>query len=209
MSPGERYEVLVDFSDGKAVTLQSGPDVEIGLFGALTDHLDPGEYYPVVRFEPAEIRGAVKTVPTRLVDLPPANPDGAVEQRRFVLNGSMTMGPAYAGSEEPQMTINGKSHDMARIDATVSLGTTEVWEIVSTGMAHPFHVHGALFRVLSIDGEAPPPHQLGWKDVILVNKNAKILVAFDRPATPQHPFMFHCHILEHEDAGLMGQYACV
>ena len=46
------------------------------------------------------------------------------------------------------MTINGKSHDLARIDASVRLGTTEIWEIVSVGMAHPFHIHGASFRVL-------------------------------------------------------------
>src|SRR4029077_16888729 len=67
---------------------------------------------------------------------------------------------------------------------------------------------GALFRVLSIEGEAPPAHLAGWKDTLLVSDRAELLVAFNQRATPAHPFMYHCHILEHEDGGLMGQYVC-
>jgi len=44
--------------------------------------------------------------------------------------------------------------------------------------------------------------------VVLVEDEAELLVKFSRPATPEHPFMYHCHILEHEDAGMMGQYVC-
>jgi FtsP/CotA-like multicopper oxidase with cupredoxin domain len=88
------------------------------------------------------------------------------------------------------------------------LGTTEIWEIASVGMADPFHIHGASFRVLSINGQSPPAYVTGWKDVVLVEGDAELLVAFNRPATVEHPFMFHCHILEHEDAGLMAQYVC-
>jgi blue copper oxidase len=75
-------------------------------------------------------------------------------------------------------------------------------------MAHPFHVHGASFRVVSLDGASPPAHLAGWKDVVLVEDKAELLVAFNHPATREHPFMYHCHILEHEDAGMMGQYVC-
>jgi blue copper oxidase len=49
---------------------------------------------------------------------------------------------------------------------------------------------------------------MGWKDTALVEDKAELLVAFNQPATREHPFMYHCHILEHEDAGLMGQYVC-
>jgi blue copper oxidase len=52
-------------------------------------------------------------------------------------------------------------------------------------------------------------HLAGWKDVVLVEDTAGLLVAFNHPATWEHPFMYHCHILEHEDAGMMGQYVCV
>ena len=54
----------------------------------------------------------------------------------------------------------------------------------------------------------PPAHLAGWKDVVLVEDEAELLVAFNRPATREHPFMYHCHILEHEDAGMKGQYVC-
>jgi blue copper oxidase len=107
------------------------------------------------------------------------------------------------------MCINGKPHDMGRIDEEVRIGTTELWQIFSVGMAHPFHVHGASFRVLSIKDQPPAAHLRGWKDVVLVEEKAELLVAFDRPAAPGSPFMYHCHILEHEDAGMMGQYICV
>jgi blue copper oxidase len=71
------------------------------------------------------------------------------------------------------MTINGKPHDLASIDATVRLGITEIWEIASVGIAHPFHIHGASFRVMSINGQSPPAYLMGWKDVVLVEGNAE------------------------------------
>ena len=208
MSPGERYEILVNFADGKAVTLETGPDTEIGLFGALTEHAAESAYVPVMRFEPSAAPGTVNLLPTRLVEPAALDPSGAIARRRFVLDSGMAAGSESYGSGGGKMTINGKSHDLARIDASVRLGTTEIWEIVSVGMAHPFHIHGASFRVLSINGQSPPAYLMGWKDVVLVEGNAELLVAFNRPATREHPFMFHCHILEHEDAGLMAQYVC-
>jgi blue copper oxidase len=77
--------------------------------------------------------------------------------------------------------INGKAHDLARIDVETQLGTTEVWEVVSIGMAHPFHIHGASFRILSIEGKPPPAHLTGWKDVVLVEAGAGILQNAKRP----------------------------
>ena len=117
--------------------------------------------------------------------------------------------PAPGHTDMPALTgINGKAHDPSRIDVETRLGTTEIWQIVSVGMPHPFHIHGALFRVLTLDGAPPPPHLAGWKDVILVEDTAELLVSFTQPADREHPFMYHCHILEHEDAGMMGQYTC-
>lgn len=49
-------------------------------------------------------------------------------------------------------------------------------------------------------------HLQGYKDTVLVLGSAEILVPFTQRATREHPFMYHCHILEHEDAGMMGQY---
>ncbi len=70
-------------------------------------------------------------------------------------------------------------------------------------MKHPFHIHGTQFKVVSVDGKAPPKDMKGKKDVISLEpgQKAKIEVVFKNTGI----FMFHCHILEHEDSGMMGQ----
>jgi blue copper oxidase len=210
ISPGERFEILVDFSNGKAVTLETGPDEEMGLFGG------PGaqggsEHVPVMRFEPGATPIAATALPLRLAEPAVADPGKSARRRRFILDSSMCTGePREAQADHGRiMCINGKPHDMDRIDEQVKLGTTEIWEIFSVGMAHPFHIHGASFRVLGLGGTAPPAHLAGWKDVVLVEDKAELLVAFQQPATARHPFMYHCHIAEHEQAGMMGQYVCM
>jgi FtsP/CotA-like multicopper oxidase with cupredoxin domain len=153
----------------------------------------------------------LKQLPKRLIDPSVASASSAVHRRQFVLDSGLCASrpQASAHTDMPALIgINGKPFDLGRIDVETKLGTTEIWEITSIGMAHPFHVHGALFRILSIEGAPPPAHLTGWKDTVLVEDKAELLVAFNQPATRQHPFMYHCHILEHEDAGLMGQYVC-
>ncbi len=73
---------------------------------------------------------------------------------------------------------------------------------------HPFHVHGCSFLVDTIEGEAAPAHLRGWKDTVVVDDEGwtEFLVRFDYTATDDHPYMYHCHILEHEDRGMMGQF---
>ena len=90
--------------------------------------------------------------------------------------------------------------------ASLRIGEAERWEIVSDVMAHPFHVHGAAFQAISRNGRPVPYDEIGMKDVLLVDGRAEILVKVDHPAKQDAPFMFHCHILEHEDAGMMGQF---
>jgi blue copper oxidase len=210
ISPAERFEVLVDFADGEAVALETGPDQEMGIFGRLASD-GSADYVPVVRFEPTTANPLVKEMPARLIALAAASPGSAVRRRQFIVNSGICMNRTQAGEHADMVAltgINGQTFDMERIDVEAKLGTSEVWEVVSAGMAHPFHVHGALFRILSLAGAPPPPHLVGWKDVVLVEDRAELLVAFNRPATRDHPFMYHCHILEHEEAGLMGQYVC-
>ena len=154
----------------------------------------------------------VTEMPTRFVELSPASQASAVRRRQFIVNSGVCMNHTRAGEHADMVAltgINGQTFDMERIDVETKLGTSEVWEVVSAGMAHPFHIHGALFRILSIAGAPPPPQLTGWKDVVLVEDRAELLVTFNQPATRDHPFMYHCHILEHEEAGLMGQYVCV
>jgi blue copper oxidase len=210
ISPAERFEILVDFSDGRPVMLETGPDEVMGIFGAVSQG-GTAEYVPVMRFEPAAARTRVGIVPAHLVDPAAADASKAVRRRQFVLE---TWTCSTRGRGEGQMDaglavcINGNTHDLARIDVVTELGTLEVWKIVSLGMPHPFHVHGASFRILSLKGVPPPAYLAGWKDVVLVEDEAELLVSFNQPATQEHPFMYHCHILEHGDAGMMGQYVC-
>ena len=107
------------------------------------------------------------------------------------------------------MAINGRPFDMRRVDAAVKKDTVELWQIGSQMMGHPFHVHGTQFQILSMNGQKPPAHMRGWKDTVIVAREAEILVPFSQVAPADAAFMFHCHILEHEDAGMMGQYTCV
>jgi FtsP/CotA-like multicopper oxidase with cupredoxin domain len=98
--------------------------------------------------------------------------------------------------------INGKLMDMDRVDVSAPLGATELWEIENlVGMDHPFHLHGFQFQVLDRDG-VPEPFR-SWKDTVNVPKHqtVRFIVRYDN-----YPgrWMFHCHILDHEDHGMMG-----
>ncbi|HET7553095.1 MAG TPA: multicopper oxidase family protein [Gemmatimonadaceae bacterium] len=101
-----------------------------------------------------------------------------------------------------QGMINGKHMDMNRVDFTGRVGTTEIWEIENlVGMDHPFHLHGFRFQVLDRNGE--PELVPRWEDTIDVppHESVRIVVRFDDFAGK---WMFHCHILDHEDMGMMG-----
>ncbi len=101
-----------------------------------------------------------------------------------------------------QGMINGRKMDLNRVDVTAPLGATEIWEVENlVGMDHPFHLHGFQFQVLSRNGESEPFPS--WKDVVNVPKHesARFVVRYDDfPGK----WMFHCHILDHEDHGMMG-----
>lgn len=105
--------------------------------------------------------------------------------------------------------INGLTFDMNRIDAEVKVGSVETWEIVNNnGMPHPFHVHAEFFQILSRDGTPVSLAESGWKDTVLIKpfETVQIVIGFSDHPDPDHAYMFHCHILEHEDRGMMGQF---
>ena len=104
--------------------------------------------------------------------------------------------------------------DMNRIDVELSRGAVEEWEIINhTGMNHNFHIHGTHFRAISRNND---PSQLGenekgYKDAIAMPPftTLKFVVAIPNDgvtADRNNPYMFHCHFLEHEDHGMMGQF---
>ena len=222
IAPGERYELLVDFADGRAVELATAPDAGHGhgmmmpMMGARDRRAGAGV---LMRFEPdPALKAAVTRLPRQLAAPASLDARSAVATRTFELNpmmgmGMMGMGLMHGRGSGPThiMGINGRSFAMDRVDVTATLGSSEIWQIEAGGMpmAHPFHIHGASFRILSKGGRRPAAHEAGWKDVVLVEEHAELLVRFDNPAPPRMPFMYHCHILEHEDHGMMGQLAVV
>ncbi|MBT5751430.1 MAG: multicopper oxidase CueO [Rhodospirillaceae bacterium] len=107
-------------------------------------------------------------------------------------------------------TVNGKSFEMGAVSFGASLNTDVRWTISegSDKMLHPVHIHGCQFRILTLNGKAPPAHMAGWKDIVPVEKGSscEIQVRFEHPASKEFPFMVHCHILEHEDSGMMADF---
>lgn len=110
---------------------------------------------------------------------------------------------AGEGADGPvRFWLNGKEFEPRRIDAEAELDTLEIWEIRNpTPLDHPFHLHIYPFQVLDVDGK--PPAFTAWQDVVTVpaKSTVRILVPF-RDFTGVT--MFHCHILEHEDNGMMA-----
>jgi len=127
------------------------------------------------------------TIPDRLRPIPALDPTHATVRREISLG---------------QGIINGRTMDMTRVDVRARLGATEIWTIENlVAMDHPFHLHGFQFQVLDRNG-APEPFR-SWKDTVNVPKHetVRFIVRFD-----DYPgkWMFHCHILDHEDHGMMG-----
>lgn len=196
LSPGERAEIVVRMRPGERTVLRS-EKLEAGLDFWSNRFSGGDDRFDVLELRAASILRPSPALPETLV--PPSIPDGtdSVVQRRFDLS--------LAG-------INGERMDMSRIDTTLTRGTTETWVVHNIdGMPHNFHVHDVQFRVLDYDGSPPPPELAGAKDTIFLPPNtaATLVLRFDGPADPTTPYMYHCHLLWHEDVGMMGQFTVV
>ena len=101
---------------------------------------------------------------------------------------------------------------MGRIDETVEVSSTEIWTVRNgMSMPHSFHVHDVQFQVLTIDGREPPAELAGWKDTVYLEPNIdyRLIMTFTDYTDPDFPYMYHCHLLAHEDSGMMGQFVVV
>lgn len=236
LAPGQRAEILVDLGDGRPVTLRTGrdPTAQMGAMGTMGGGggmgmrggrqgmgmmgggIDPlAGPRPVVTLEPDDRRGLAR-LPDRLVTSAAPNPSRAARRRRLTLTMGMGMGmgggrmrrggPGGRGAMAGMFGIDGAPFDMARIDHQVRLGDIEIWEVSGEMMPHPYHMHGVHFHVLSRGGRAPAAIDQGPRDTVLVEEPVELLVRFTRPTEAGKPFMFHCHTLEHEDGGMMGQF---
>jgi blue copper oxidase len=217
LSPGERAEILLDLGgmNGQTVYLMSyASELPMGVQGGPTMPMPPGSPlmnsplngidFNILKINvSAPTAAPVTTIPTSLVSDSPYPVSSASVTRRIIMSADSMMvmdGPFY---------LNGNKYDMDRIDYRIGLNNTEIWTVKdSTMVGHPFHLHGFHFYVLDRNGVAVAPKEAGRKDVVLVqpNETVRIIVKFDDFADTSVPYMFHCHILMHEDDGMMGQF---
>jgi len=203
LSPGERGEILLDLR-----RRESGDSLYL-----FTETFQ-GPRDEVLKIVVADRESGSHTsatqIPGKLVSIAEIPQSQSLRSRHFDLE---TMGRGGMGMIGGRLTINGRKMDMKRIDATVKAGSTEIWEIVNvrTGMMeipHSFHLHGVQFQILDINGKKPPAGESGWKDTVLVwpGDTVRIIIPFrEFPGI----YMYHCHLLEHEDDGMMGQFEVV
>jgi len=123
--------------------------------------------------------------------------------KRVVFSEKMSMA---GGVHSMKFLVNRKQFDMARMDFTSRAGEVELWEIVNeSDMDHPFHIHGTQFQVTEseMEGKVTPAPYRAWRDIVNLKSGETVRIKLMQQFTG--PRMFHCHILEHENAGMMGQ----
>lgn len=223
LAPGERADILVDFSgkNGQTINLMSyASEFVSAIYGALQPGMGAGQTIPgytanvlngadfkLMTFNVvAPTASPVTTIPSTLVTNTPwlvANANAA----KTLTFSPVNMGPTAI--QGPFM-INNTSFDMDVINYSIPFDNIEVWTLInSTPIAHPFHIHDVQFYITEINGAAPPANMAGRKDVVLVpggGQFVKFITKFETFCDSMATYMYHCHMLPHEDDGMMGQF---
>ncbi len=219
LAPGQRADLLVDLS---RVT----PGADVHMESRPFDAADAGRTMGMMGAASPVPNGAALrliTLRTRRRTAPPFR----LPDRLTTLDASWTVRTDAPVRQVPltframQWFIGGRAFEMSDVaaDETVTAGSTHIWEFVNapTGMgmqaAHPMHLHGRQFRVLSRTGATSNTlrdgiSDAGWTDTVLVlpGETVRIQIPF---SGHKGLFMYHCHILEHEDMGMMRNFRIV
>jgi FtsP/CotA-like multicopper oxidase with cupredoxin domain len=185
LSPAERAEIVIDMSNAKGAKI------------ILKEYNYNKNFLTINVTQDAKVQ---TKVPNKLTTLTKLDVASAVRTRPFVLSGMMG-----------NFKINGKSMDINRIDERVPLGDVEIWKISNNMMVdHNFHIHATHFMLIERNGSSAnvPANEKGYKDVVYIpaNESVKFIVKMVDYKNTTIPYMYHCHFLEHEDAGMMGQF---
>ncbi len=192
LSPGERAEIIIDLSDS---------------FGDSFFLIEQNQNKSFVKFNVAKKSSNQTKTPAVLTALKHYSPNDALKTRSFTLSGRM-------GS----LFINNKTMSMTRVDEIVPLNQIEIWEIhnqkmMMMGMDHNFHIHGTHFMILERNGSSAnvSENEKGYKDTVYLapGDSVKLIVKMADYTDANTPYMYHCHFLEHEDRGMMGQFIVV
>ncbi|MGN9837307.1 multicopper oxidase family protein [Nonomuraea sp. H19] len=188
LAPGERADVVVDFSAYK-----------VGQYVELRNLAGEGAQARVMRFAVDRDEADDSAVPQRLSTVEALDPGKATVTRDFDFSsGSMHGGTGWL--------INGRPFDPKRMEARPKLGDIEIWRLTSD-VAHPVHLHLDHFQVLSVNGERPdgPPE---WKDTVEL-RDAQTVEIVTRFTDYRGRYVLHCHNLEHEDMAMMASFEVV
>lgn len=189
LSPGERAEIIVNLSNDKGISLT-------------LDEIRQGKSF--LKIDVTQKATSTTTVPKVLTSLIKLSKNSVVRERKFVLSGRMG-----------RVFINNKKMNMNRIDEVLKLNETEIWEITNKRMMmmrmeHNFHIHGTHFMVIERNGSYDNvlENERAYKDTVYLaaGDTVKIIMKMTDYVDKKVPYMYHCHFLEHEDAGMMGQF---
>ena len=205
LGPGERIDVLIDFSGlatGQEIYLVSNKFSEYNVQGR--------QSFSLLKFRIDRTGSLNFTLPSSLSSVSPLSPSLSVKTRTIDI-AQMVGGEGGHGGMG-RHSINGKVFEMDRVDETVSAGTTEIWEFDNSAgdEIHPMHIHGVQFQVLERIGGRNKviASEKGWKDTILLMPGEKVRLIMTFPDYTG-VFVFHCHNLEHEDDGMMLNYKII
>lgn len=213
LAPGERADILVDFSDGfsansaELISKEFSVPSNGGMMGNMSQMMgeggpEQGLEFPLMEFRIDGDNNSSSTVdlPTQLSESNFPADESAVRTRRIELDMEMMTGH----------TINGRLFEMLRVDEQINQGDTEIWEFINnSAVPHPMHIHAVQFKVLSRSGSRGLlPTETGWKDTVLVMPGERVRVIMTFGAE-EGLYVFHCHNLEHEDAGMMANLEIV
>jgi bilirubin oxidase len=225
--PGERAEILLDLSSmqGQNFNLMSfASELPSGNYGAANPSAMPmgsipgynsnslnGNDFNILQINVVgPIMDPINSIPSTLVTNSPYV-ESASDVTRSLFFRPAQMGPT--GMLNGPFEINGLSYNMDFINYEIPLNNTEIWELTNqTAIAHPFHIHDVQFYILDINGNPPPANMQGKKDVVLVPPffgTVRFITRFEDFANEEVPYMYHCHMLSHEDDGMMGQFIVV
>ncbi len=191
LTPGERVDILAGpFTEGEKFSIQSLP------YNRTTFLKPKREVFATVVVKKA--KPTKSSVPRILRKIQPlATIDAAITRKV-----KLSVGPSLRHGID--FLVNDQLHSN---DKPVNVGELQVWEVSNASlMDHPFHLHGFFFQVLEINGKAPA--YLSWKDTVNVTPRSKVKIAW-MPDNRPGLWMYHCHILEHHEAGMMANFEVV
>ena len=200
LGPGERVELIVDFASARGERVQL---VSVPRRGGPRAAGSSAYVGPLIQFRVGTRRAPDKTsIPASLRPLPAWVADAP---RRPSHSWRLSVG----GGFRPSWLINGRTFDPAHVEASVELGETVTWELRNrTAVAHLVHLHHTDWYMLSRNGRRPPVWERCLKETFFLDPGDRVVVA---GKASDHPgkYLVHCHMLDHEDHGMMSQFEVV